>query len=67
MEGIDDVFVYHSPKNDQAKRYAILLAKGREFGLKIAALCPDSRERDKAFVKIEEAIMWANSSIARNE
>jgi len=29
--------------------------------------CPDSREKSLAFTKLEEAVMWANASIARNE
>ena len=29
--------------------------------------CPDSREKSTAITKIEEAVMWANAAIARNE
>lgn len=29
-------------------------------------LCPDSRELSLAITKLEEAIMWANASIARS-
>lgn len=29
--------------------------------------CPNSRERSIALMKIEEAIMWANASIAREK
>lgn len=28
--------------------------------------CPDSREKSLALTKIEEALFWANASIARN-
>ena len=29
--------------------------------------CPDSRELSVALTKLEEAVMWANAAIARNE
>lgn len=34
---------------------------------KIDPLCPSSRERSLAMTKLEEAVMWANSAIARNK
>jgi hypothetical protein len=33
----------------------------------ISEKCPESREKSLAITKIEEAVMWANASIARNE
>lgn len=33
----------------------------------IAEFTPTSREQELALTKLEEAIMWANASIARNE
>ena len=29
--------------------------------------CPESRELSCALTKLEEAVMWANAAIARNE
>lgn len=64
---ISNSFVYHSPKDNQPERYTTI----REFACDLATLicqsCPDSRERSLALTKLEEAVMWANSSIARNE
>ncbi len=60
-------FTYHAPKGDQTDRYEEI----RDAGLVLAELvvnhCPDSRERSLALTKIEEAVMWANASIGRNE
>ena len=39
----------------------------RELAELIEACCPDSREKSLAHTKVEEAAMWANAAIARNE
>lgn len=64
---IDNAFVYHPPLADQAERYGKLRAQAH--GLAQAALChcPPSAERTIAMRKLEEFVMWANASIARNE
>ncbi|RLB40899.1 MAG: hypothetical protein DRH30_07910 [Deltaproteobacteria bacterium] len=60
-------FSYHSPKDDQQDRYERIREAMRELALDIASMCPPSRERSLAITKLEEASMWANASIARNE
>lgn len=64
---IENNFVYHAPKSDQLQRYTDIRNKAKEFALMIDELCPDSREKSLAITKLEECIMWANASIARNE
>lgn len=64
---LDNRFTYHSPKGDQNHRYVELRANIRELADLIIARCPDSQERSLALTKLEEAMMWANASIARNE
>ncbi len=63
----DNVYKYHQPKNDQSERYELLREKAKEFASLIDELCPDSREKSLAFTNLEQASMWANASIARNE
>ena len=59
-------FKYHAPKKGQNNKYEELRRSGRELADKIAVLCPpNARETEVAILKIEEAIMWANASIAR--
>lgn len=64
---IDRNFRYHPPKGNQATRYEELREKGKELAQKIADECPECRETSLALTKVEEAIMWANAAIARNE
>jgi len=61
-------FKYHPPQNEEQKqKYETLRFKFKNMAEAVLAHCPDSRERSLAFTKIEEAMMWANASIARNE
>jgi hypothetical protein len=60
-------FTYHAPKGNQAEKYQNLRDAALDLATKIGMACPESRERSLAWTKLEEAIMWANASIARNE
>ena len=67
-EEIDARFTYHPPLNQGQKfRYEDIRKLGRNFAEYLVVNCPDSRELSLALTKIEEAIMWANASIARRE
>lgn len=65
-EQIENNFMYHSPKTGQAEKYQDLREKAKEFAYIIDEACPASREKSLAMTKLEEAVMWANASIARN-
>jgi len=67
QEELDNRFTYHAPKGDQAGRYVLLRDAGRLYAHAINAFCTDSREMSLAMTKLEESVMWANASIARNE
>ena len=67
MIDIENNFTYHKPKGDQLGRYEAIRAMGKEFAIVIRECCPESRERSLAMTKLEECVMWANASIARNE
>ena len=64
---IEKNFTYHAPKAGQPERYTAIRQKAMEFAELLDAECPDSREKSLAFTRLEESIMWANASIARNE
>jgi hypothetical protein len=64
---IENAFAYHPPKGTQPKRYEALRANARTLACLIDRHCPDSREKSLAMTNLEQAVMWANASIARNE
>lgn len=67
MEELANRFTYHAPREGQVERYEEIRAKGLLFALEVFGSCPESREKSLALTKIDEAVMWANASIARNE
>ena len=70
MPNIPDIekrFTYHAPKEGQPERYSHLRGEFKALAYIIETMCPDSRERSLALTKLEEAVMWANAAIARNE
>lgn len=64
---LENIYTYHAPNDEQAVKYAVIRKDAKELAYTINKLCPESRERSIAFTKLEEAAMWANASIARNE
>ena len=63
---IENNFTYHSPKEGQPEKYEAIRSKGKELAYLIDEVCPNSREKSLAMTKLEEAVMWANASVARN-
>ena len=66
-EQIKNNFTHHPPKGDQSVRYEHIREAARELADDINAMCPESREKSLAFTNLEQAVMWANAAIARNE
>jgi hypothetical protein len=64
---IENRFTYHSPKDDQPERYEKIRFNGKNLAEMINEECPDSREKSLAITHLEQAVMWANAAIARNE
>lgn len=66
---IMEAFTYHAPRAEtsQSFRYEDLRTEARDLAMRIAVMTPPSREQALALTKLEEAIMWANAAIARNE
>lgn len=64
---LENIYTYHTPKGSQPERYVAIRRKAKELAELIADCCPDSREKSLANTRLEEAVMWANASIARNE
>jgi hypothetical protein len=63
---IENNFSYHAPKEGQPEKYEALRSLAKGLAVAFDELCPNSREKSVAMTKLEEAVMWANASIARN-
>ena len=64
---LENNFTYHAPKGDQPQRYNHIQQRAHYLAHDVMEMCPDSRERSLAITKLEEAVFWANASIARHE
>lgn len=64
---LDNLFTYHRPFGNQAKRYEEMRAAGKSLAQTIVKLAPSSPEQTLAIRRVQEAVMWANASIACNE
>lgn len=64
---IENNFRYHSPKAGQPEKYTALRDEAKILAHSFIDICPESRELSLALTKLEEAVMWANAAIARNE
>lgn len=67
VSDIKNRFTYHPPSAEQKEKYEELRAQALYLANRINQLCPDSRELSLAITNLEQAIMWANAAIARNE
>ncbi|MDB4278445.1 hypothetical protein N9917_02445 [Deltaproteobacteria bacterium] len=63
---VENNFKYHKPVGNQAEKYTEIRSEAKNLASLFLLHCPDSRARSLALTKIEEAVMWANASIARN-
>jgi hypothetical protein len=66
-EELRNRFTYHAPKEGQPQKYEKIRFNGHNLAEMFNELVPDSREKSLALTKLEEAVMWANAAIARNE
>jgi hypothetical protein len=60
-------FTYHPPKGDQSDRYDAIRQSMLALALALNDLVPDSREKSLAITSLEQASMWSNAAISRNE
>jgi hypothetical protein len=64
---LEKTFTYHAPKADQVPRYNEIRDTAGRLAKLLLFVCPPTRERSLALTSLEEAVMWANAAIARNE
>lgn len=63
---IDNRFTYHPPGPGQADVYAAVRAKAKTLADFLNQSCSEGREKSLAITHLEEAVFWANASIARS-
>lgn len=62
---IEHAFTYHPPKNPND--FNFLRDSAKEFAIIVHRMLPDCEERERALDRIQEAVMWANAGLARNQ
>lgn len=67
LSELEKRFTYHPPKEGQPTKYEGIRREALTMAILNEGACPDSREKALAMTKLEEVVMWANASIARNE
>lgn len=66
ISNLEDRFRYHPPESDR-RRLAHESVRGSMLGAadRFDVLLPNGREKSLAITKLEEAMFWANASLAR--
>jgi hypothetical protein len=67
IEQIDRSFTFHPATDDQRDRYIMIREASRKLARKGVESTPPSREQSLALTHLEQAVMWFNAAIARNE
>jgi hypothetical protein len=67
IEDLKNRFTYHPPVGNQQQKYENIRKNALAFAELLNEMCPDSREKSLAITHLEDAVMWANAAIARNE
>lgn len=66
-ERIERDFTYHSPLSGSIDAFKLIRSTAKSLALLIDIEVPDSREKSMALTHLEEAVMWANAGIVRNQ
>jgi hypothetical protein len=66
-ERIENDFTYHPPTGPKVGRHEALRGFAKSFAIALTEYCPESRELSFALTSLEEAMMWGNAAIARND
>lgn len=64
---LDRRFDYHPPVGGKQQKHEAVRRHCKGLAYIFEDMLPVSREKSLALTKLEEALMWANAAIARNE
>lgn len=59
-------FAYHYPTGGKAAKHEEVREACLRVATELTNVCPEGRELSVALKSLEDAMMWANASIARN-
>lgn len=65
LEDIDNRFQYHRPNEATARKHQDVRILCHDVAENLNALLPEGREKSLAITHLEEAMFWANASLAR--
>lgn len=57
----------HRPSDSVANSMEAVRSVAKDLANEIDGHCPDSREKSLAFTNLEQTVMWAIASLARNQ
>jgi hypothetical protein len=60
-------FTYHPPNDEQIQKYEQLRTGAGNLAMMVSDFCPPGREKQLALTQLEQAVMWANAAIAREQ
>jgi hypothetical protein len=60
-------FKHHPPGERAAIAHGLVRNDFTDLAVSLNDLLPESREKSLVFTALEEALMWANAAIARNQ
>ncbi|HKD03940.1 MAG TPA: hypothetical protein VKB77_15995 [Terriglobales bacterium] len=67
LERIENAFTRKVPQGERAVLYERMRANANALAQLFIEACPEGHERLTALTKLEESIIWANASLARDE
>ena len=67
-EQIEQNMTNHPPINSNVERtFESIRTYFKDVAMTIEDMCPDSREKSLAMTNLEQSLMWAIASVARNQ
>ena len=66
LENLDEVFTYHKPDEERARKHEIVNKATKDLARLLLETCPACADRSAAIRAVREVRLWANSSIALN-
>jgi hypothetical protein len=64
---LDWNYTYHAPDEEKKKTHELVRLTSRGLAKFLNEVLPEGREKALALTKLEEVVMWANASIAREK